>query len=211
MTTKEKMLLENKAWVLEKLSLDKDYFQQVSRLRSPNILWIESTDSHIPVREVTNTEPGEVLVYSNIANQIRKDDPSLMAVLEEAIEIARVQYIVVCGYSHCAGIRDVLLGANDRPLVKAWLSEVQGLYEKHYGELRALDLEEKEKRLSELNIALQVSHLSQLAPVQKAWEKSDFPVIYGWYFDLKTGLLKEVFAMEENHRLKQIAALSNSS
>ena len=43
MTIKEKMLLERKAWVLEKLSLDKHYFERLSGMHTPKIFWIGSS------------------------------------------------------------------------------------------------------------------------------------------------------------------------
>ena len=125
MTSKEKMFLESKAWALEKLSLDKTYFESLSGLHTPDILWIGSLDSLVPFREIINANPGDVLVYRNMGVQIRTDDISLMATIQDAVEVSQVDYIIVCGYSHCSGIRDVVLGSDDRPFVKRWLEELQ--------------------------------------------------------------------------------------
>ena len=62
MTMKERILLESKAWTKEKLSLDAKYLQRLVESADPEILWIGSADSMIPGREVTNCEPGEILV-----------------------------------------------------------------------------------------------------------------------------------------------------
>lgn len=207
MTTKEKILLESKAWVLEKLNLDKSYFERLSSMHVPNILWIGSSDSLVPVRELTNTEPGEILVYRNMASQIRTDDISLMATIEDALGMSRVEYIVICGYSHCGGIRDVILGSNDRPHVKKWLEGLQELYENNTEELQDLEFDQKEKRLCELNIKEQILNLSRLEAVQKAWEKSNNPILLGWYFDLNDGSIKEIFSMESNYKLHQVASV----
>jgi carbonic anhydrase len=207
MTTKEKMFLESKAWVLEKLNLDKSYFDRLSGLHTPDILWIGSIDSLVPVRELINADPGEILVYRNIGAQVRQDDLSLMATIQDAVEVLKVDFIVVCGYSHCSGIEDVVLGSDDRPYVKHWLSELRALYERNMNELRDMDFEQRTKRLCELNIEAQIINLSQLDVVQKAWEKNDRPVLLGLYFDLNNGALKEIYSMEANHRLKQIASV----
>ncbi|MFZ6009972.1 MAG: carbonic anhydrase [Bacteroidota bacterium] len=209
MTTKEKLILENKAWVLEKLCLDKDYFSRIAEMHTPNILWIGSSDSLISVREITNTEPGEILLYQNIAGQVRDDDKSLMAMIEDAIEVHRIEYIVVCGYSHCGGIRDVLLGAQDRPMVKEWLEPIIALYEAHRDELDALDFDQKERRLCELNIKAQIMKLSTLDCIRKAWKKGKEPILLGWYFDLANGSLKEVFSMDANDQIKRVAKLTS--
>jgi len=207
MTIKEKMLLESKAWVLEKLNLDKRYFERLSSMHTPNILWIGSSDSLIPVRELTNTEPGEILVYRNMASQVSEDDISLMATLEDALEVSRVEYIIICGYSHCGGISDVILGADDRPHIKKWLKGLQALYKNHLEELQQLDFVQKERRLCELNIKEQISNLSKLKLIQKSWKRDNHPILLGWYFDLNNGSIKEIFSMEANHKLKQVASV----
>jgi carbonic anhydrase len=207
MTTKERILLESKAWAEEKLSLDKDYFKRLDGMHNPKILWISSSDSLVPVREITNSEPGDVLVYRNIGTQVREDDISLMAMIEDAVEVSQVKHIVICGYSHCSGVRDVLQGNDDRPAAKEWLKNLRALYEEHRDTLELLPFEQKEKYLSELNIREQVLNLSYLPAIQRAWEKTDYPKIFGWYFDLLSGSLKEVFSMETNHKLKQISTL----
>ena len=97
MTTKERILLESKAWVLEKTSRDKEYFNRLSSLHIPKILWVGSIDSLLPIREITNTEPGEILVYRNMGCIIKENDASFMAVLEDALEESHVNHIIICG------------------------------------------------------------------------------------------------------------------
>ncbi len=208
MTPKEKMFLESKAWVMEKLSLDQAYFERLSGMHTPDILWIGSIDSLVPVGELINADPGEVLEYQNMGCQIRPDDLSLMATIEDAVQMARVEFIIVCGYSHCSGIQDVILGNDDRPYVKRWLNELNALYENNKEELWDMDFEQRTRRLCELNIRAQIENLSELDVIRKAWEKSDHPVLLGWYFDLDTGALQEVFSMEANRRLRQVTSLA---
>jgi carbonic anhydrase len=198
MTTKEKILLESKVWVKEKLTLDKDYFKRLSSMHSPKILWIDSTDSLVPVQEIANTEPGEILVYRNMGNLVKERDLSLMALLEDSLEMAHIQYIVVCGYSHCTSLREIINGT-ERPLTREWLIDLRGLYALHQDELDPLPFDQKERRLAEININQQLINLSRLEIIKKAWEKSDFPKLYGWYFDLDTGGFTEIASFEKNN------------
>ena len=207
MTQKEKMFLESKAWALEKISLDKNYFQRLSGLHKPNILWIGSIESLVSIRELINAEPGEVLVYRNMGVQVRHDDLSLMATIEDAVEVSKVEYIIVCGYSHCSGIEDVILGSDDRPYVKRWLEELRALYERNQDVFDNMDFEQRTKLLCEMNIKEQIFKLSQLEVIQRAWEKNNQPKLLGWYLDLHNGGLKEIFEMESNNKLEQIASL----
>lgn len=210
MMTKNRILLESKAWREEKLSLDKKYFERLNEMHDPKILWISSTDSLASIREMTNTEPGDIIVYQNLGAQVKADDVSLMAVLEDAVEVSQVSHIIICGFSHCTAIRDVLLGTDDHPAVKLWLKDLHDLHDRHANELANLAFEEREKILSELNIREQVVNLSKIPVIQKAWEKRDYPEIYGWYFDLATGTLKEVFSLEKNHKIQQISTLNDN-
>lgn len=205
MTVKEKILLESKAWVKEKTILDKEYFKRLSSLHTPNILWIGSSDSLVPVRELTNTEPGEILVYRNLGNLVKENDLSFMALLQDAIEVSNVEYIIVCGYSHCSSLREIIKGT-DKPLIREWLIELRALYELYYKELDPLPYEQKERKLAEINIRQQIINLSRLPIIQQAWTKGNYPQLFGWYFDLDTGYLSEVFSMEDQ-QLKQINTL----
>jgi carbonic anhydrase len=211
MTQKEKIFLESKAWAMEKLNLDKTYFDRLSGLHTPEIFWIGSIDSLVPVRELINADPGEVMVYRNLGCQVRNDDLSLMATIQDAVDMSGVNYIVVCGYSHCSGIQDVISGNDQRPFVRTWLEDLHVLYDSYSDELSELDLEQRSKRLAELNIRAQIIKLSQLDVILKSWEKKDGPTLFGWYFDLSTGALTEVFSMEANSRLKQVTSLTQTS
>jgi carbonic anhydrase len=198
MTVRERILLESKAWAQEKLLLDKKYFDRLSAMHNPNILWIGSSDSLVPVREITNTEPGEILVYRNMGNLIKERDLSLMSVLEDALETSEVKYIIVCGYSHCSSLREVIHGT-EKPVTREWLLDLRGTYEMYYKELDPLPYEEKEQRLAELNIQQQIINLSRLPIIKKAWEKSIYPKLYGWYFNLNTGSFIEIASHEDGN------------
>ena len=205
MTIKERMLLESKAWLAEKLSLDKDYFEHLKRMPTPNILWIGSSDNLISIREVTNTEPGEIIVHRNIGAQVRNDDMSLMATLEHAIEVSEVQYIIVCGYSNCNGVKEVIQGVEERTYMHKWLDELFELYDHHASEFKPLSDVEKEKRLCEMSIKAQILKLSTLDIVQKGWERGSSPELLGWYLDETSGVIKEIFSMRPKQSLKQVA------
>jgi carbonic anhydrase len=208
MTAKEKMFLESKAWALEKLNLDKHYFERLAQLHKPSILWIGSIDSLVAARELINAEPGQILVYRNLGCQVAEDDVSLMATIQDAVEVSRVEHIIVCGYSLCSAIRDVILGNDDRPYVKTWLEPLKELYLENFDELHDLDFEQRTKRLCELNIQAQILKLSRLNVIRQSWEKhGGSPVLLGWYFDLKGGALKEIFSMQPNHKLEQLASV----
>ncbi|MEJ7645795.1 MAG: carbonic anhydrase [Chryseolinea sp.] len=205
MTFKEKILLESKAWALEKQSFDNQYFKDLTRRPKTAMLWIDSTDNLVPVRELTNTDPGEILVHRNHGSQVRADDISLMASLEHAVEISGAQFIVVCGYSHCSGVRDVIQGNDSKPHLNKWLEQLHEMYEHNSGKMERLSSRQKEKLLCELNIQRQIINLSKLDIVQSAWESGKKLTLLGWYFDLSKGSIQEIFAMEARDLLMQVS------
>jgi carbonic anhydrase len=206
MKTKERILLESKAWLVEKFSMDPNYLNSLQRSTKPNILWIGSSDNLISIREVANTEPGELIVHRNIAAQIRTDDINLMATLEDAIDVG-IEYIIVCGSSNCKGIRQVVQGMDEQIYMRKWLDDLIELYNENSGELEHLSQVEQEKRLCELSIKEQLMKLSELDIVQQAWERRSTPILLGWYFDLSTGIIKELFSMTARESLKQVASV----
>jgi len=207
MTTRERILLESKAWLVEKLSMDSNYFNNLKKTPKPNILWIGSSDNLVSIREVTNTEPGELIVHRNIAAQIRTDDLNLMTTLEDSIEQG-VEYIIVCGSSNCKGIREVIQGIDNQEYRRKWLDDLFELYNENADELEPLSHVEKEKRLCEMSIKEQILKLSALDIIQQAWERKSTPILLGWFFDLMTGTIKEIFLMTASERLRQVARLA---
>jgi carbonic anhydrase len=85
--------------------------------------------------------------------------------------------------------------------MRKWLVDLRGLYTLHADEFVGLSRDEIETRLSELNILQQVKNLSNIPIIKNAWKKSDYPKLYGWYFDLYTGLFRELVSMEKNQEI----------
>jgi len=66
----EKLLLQNKAWAEEIKSDDPEYFEKLSRIQTPEFLWIGCSDSRVPADRITGTHPGEIFVHRNVANLV---------------------------------------------------------------------------------------------------------------------------------------------
>jgi carbonic anhydrase len=126
-----------------------------------------------------------------VGNLVKENDLSLMALLQDALEVSKIKYIIVCGYSHCSSLREVIQGT-EKPLLREWLVDLRAIYELHHKELDPLPYEQKEQRLAELNIEQQIKNLGKLELIQKAWKQGAYPKLYGWYFDLNTGLFNEI-------------------
>lgn len=182
----------NKAWVNQQKKKDPDFFNQLAQGQSPNYLWIGCSDSRVPANEITGTKPGEMFVHRNIANMVVHSDMNLLSVLSYAVEVLKVKHIIVCGHYGCGGVM-AAMGNKQFGLIDNWLRHIKDVYRYHYKELDAIkDVEQRGRRLVELNVIEQVHDLGKTSIVQNAWEKEQPLHIHGWVYDLKDGLINDL-------------------
>jgi carbonic anhydrase len=192
MESYRRLLLNNKAWVQDKMNLRPDFFTRTSGEQKPEFLWIGCSDSRVPAEEVTGVEPGELFVHRNIANLVIHTDFNMLSVVQYAVEVLHVKHVIVCGHYGCGGIRTAL-SPRHLGLINKWLRHIKDVYRLHAEELDGITDETKRfERLVELNVREQVHHLAQLSFVQLAWKRHQRPMLHGWIYDLHTGFLKDV-------------------
>ena len=155
----EKILEENKTWIAEHLRLDPDYFKDLSKGQSPEILYIGCSDSRVTAEEMMGAKPGEVFIHRNIANLVVNSDLNIMSVINYAVAYLKVKHIVVCGHYYCGGVKAAMESA-DMGIMNLWLRNIQDVYRLHKNELKAIiDEEARYKRLVELNVQEQCVNL----------------------------------------------------
>ncbi len=188
----KRLLLNNKAWASEKLDIDENYFNNLSKDQKPLFLWIGCADSRVPAEEITQSNPGDIFVHRNVANMVVHTDINLLSVLQYAVEVLEVKHIVVCGHYNCGGVKAAMTN-QDFGLINKWLRNIKEVYDKHYQELQLItDEQQKFNKLVELNVLEQVNNLAKTTIVQKAWKKRKYPHLHGWVFDMHIGEIKEV-------------------
>lgn len=193
--TIDKLLLENKAWAFEKKAEDPEYFERLSRLQTPEILWIGCSDSRVPANMITGTQPGEIFVHRNIANLVIHTDVNLLSVLEFAVVHLSVKHVIVCGHYGCGGIKAAMTNHDFKQVLNMWLRNIKDVYRLHRDELEAIsDQKKREDRLTELNVQEQVLHLAKTSIIQRAWQYRKAPQLHGWVYGLQDGLLHSVFS-----------------
>jgi carbonic anhydrase len=196
MKSYEKLLLENKAWAQEKVEDDPDFFTRLSKIQTPDFLWIGCSDSRVPANEITNTQPGEIFVHRNIANLVVHTDVNLLSVLDYAVTYLKVKHVIVCGHYGCGGVKAAMTNHDFKQVLNMWLRNIKDVYRLHRDELEAIQEEEPRfDRLVELNVIEQVQHLAKTSIIQRAWQRESFPQIHGWVYGLKDGLINPVFEM----------------
>ena len=193
----ERLLQENKAWAAEKLQGDPTYFDRLSKLQTPEFLWIGCSDSRVPANEITGTQPGEIFVHRNVANLVINTDVNLLSVLDYAVNHLKVKHVIVCGHYGCGGIKAATTKQDYKYLLNMWLRTIKDVYRIHRAKLDAIkDEEERNDLLVELNVLEQVQNLSKTSIIQRAWKEQRTPDLHGWVYGLKDGIIKPVFEMK---------------
>lgn len=200
----EKLLLENKAWAADKLQSDSQYFERQVREQTPDFFWIGCSDSRVPANEVTNTEPGEIFVHRNVANMVVNTDLNLLSVLQFAVEVLKVKDVIVCGHYGCGGVKAALYN-HSYGLLNKWLRNIKDVYRLHRTEIDGIELAEKKvDRLVELNVEEQVMNLAKTSIIQRAWKNNQRPVVHGWVYDIRTGILKDICRLDHTYEIDPI-------
>ncbi len=191
-----RLLLNNKAWVKDKLNLRPDFFTGSAATQKPDYLWIGCSDSRVPAEDVTGTNPGELFVHRNVANLVVHTDFNILSVLQYAVDVLEVKHIIVCGHYGCGGVRTAM-SRKDLGLINKWLRHIKDVYRFHAAELDAItDEHARYDRLVELNVIEQVHHISDISFVQRAWREHRRPMLHGWIYDMNTGLLKDLVKVD---------------
>lgn len=201
----EQLLLQNKAWVEQKLSEDKDFFNRLANIQTPEFLWIGCADSRVSANEITGTAPGEVFVHRNIANMVVHSDMNMLSVLDYAVNVLEVQHVIVCGHYGCGGVR-AAMGNKQIGLIDNWIRHIKDVYRLHQDELEAIkDNKQREDRFVELNVIEQVYDLGKTSIIQNAWQKRGGPYVHGWVYDIANGVIKDLkVSMHDNSEMPDV-------
>ena len=192
MKTLAPLLARNRAWSEGLRRRDPEFFSKLSRQQSPEYLWIGCSDSRVPANQITGLNPGEVFVHRNIANVIVHTDLNCLSVVHYAIEVLRVQHLIVCGHYGCGGVGKVIR-CERVGLADNWLRHVQDVRDKHNECLCMLrDDTARSAKLCELNVIEQVANVCSTTIVQDAWTRGQDLTVHGWIYGLKDGLLRDL-------------------
>jgi carbonic anhydrase len=182
----------NRRWAADRKASDQDFFSKLSGDQFPGYLYIGCSDSRVPPEEITGAQMGEMLVHRNVGNQVDPSDPNTVSAIQFAVEDLGVKHIVVCGHTKCGGIIAAMENKTDGMLAR-WVSPIRKLAVEHRDKLDHItDMDERFRRLVELNVETQCRNILALQVVQMAIAKSNSPTIHAWVYDLHTGDLKDL-------------------
>ena len=98
-------------FLVGRMPTERERYRELARRgQSPAIMVIGCCDSRVSPEVIFDTHPGELFVVRNIANLVPVYTPDGMchgvfAALEFAVQVLKVEHIVVLGHARCGGIR----------------------------------------------------------------------------------------------------------
>src|SRR4051794_14571298 len=182
----------NRRWAERRVQNDPQFFARLAALQSPPFLWIGCSDSRVPANEIVGLLPGELFVHRNVANVVIHTDLNCLSVLQYAVDVLKVEHVIVCGHYGCGGVR-AAYAKSSLGLIDNWLRHVQDVRDRHEHVLAQIDDEDARiDRLCEFNVIAQVVHVCQTTIVQDAWTRGQGLTVHGWIYRLNDGLLRDL-------------------
>lgn len=182
----------NRSWAAAQLAADPKFFERLAEQQTPKFLWIGCSDSRVPANQILGLTSGEVFVHRNVANLVVNTDMSCLSVMQFAVEVLKIQHIIVCGHYGCGGVH-AACGTQQFGLIDNWLRHIKDNYARHKGELDAIaDPKARGDRLCELNVVEQVKNVCHTTIVQNTWAAGRLLSVHGLIYGLQDGLLRDL-------------------
>jgi carbonic anhydrase len=186
------LLERNRTWATDIEAQRPGFFKRLAAQQAPRYLWIGCSDSRVPANEIVALDPGELFVHRNVANVVVHTDFNCLAVLQYAVDVLKVEHVMVVGHYGCGGVK-AALEDSAHGLIDNWLRHVQDVATRHAAELARLTaMTDKVNRLCELNIVEQVMHLARTTIVQDAWRRGQAVTLHGLVYGLADGRLHDL-------------------
>lgn len=186
------LLGRNREWADRVSREDPGFFDRLSTQQTPKYLWIGCSDSRVPANQILGLDPGEVFVHRNIANVMSHGDLNALSVIQFAVDILKVEHILLVGHYGCGGVHAALTGAR-LGLADNWLRHVSDLAKKHVALLATIESEPlRHARMCELNAIEQALNVCETTVVQDAWARGQRLAVHGWVYSLDDGRVREL-------------------
>ena len=194
----EFLLDGSKKWADEIKADDPTYFSRLSQQKNPKYLWIGCSDNRIMENRIIKIDPGEVFVHRNIANIVGHSDLNCLSVIHYAVEVLKVQHIILCGHYDCGGIK-AALADEENGLIENWLLPIKEIIQLNKKKIDALNHAKSIDLLCELNVKEQVSNICNTSIVRRAWKSNKKLSVHGWIYRVENGELKNITSCDGNN------------
>ena len=193
------LLTNNRRWAERVVAQEPDYFEKLAHQQAPQYLWIGCSDSRVPATQIVDLPPGEIFVQRNVANVVSHTDLNCLSTIQFAVDVLKVEHIIVVGHYGCGGVQAVL---DDRRmgLVDNWLRHVGDVAKKHHAMLTGLEnMTDRNVRLCELNALEQAVNVCHTTMVMDAWERGQQLSVHAWCYSLTNGHMNDLGVHIDSH------------
>lgn len=162
------------------------YQRLVEEGQHPTTLFIGCSDSRIVPYLLMDCGPGELFLVRNVANLVPPWDASgdahgTAAAIEFAVLTLQVTDIVVCGHSHCGGIRALYEEPPDEARhLRGWLKHAREAV------LPVTVSDEALRRVEQRSVVLQLAHLMTYPMVERRVGQGQL-FLHGWHYSIADG------------------------
>jgi carbonic anhydrase len=180
----------NRRWAADIQRADPNFFPALSQQQTPEYLWIGCSDSRVPANQIVGLLPGSLFVHRNVANLVVHTDLNCLSVIQYAVDVLKVEDIIVTGHYGCGGIQAALTSASFG-LIDNWLRHVQDIRDRHPDELKRAGKAAGD-RLCELNVLEQALNVCRTTVVKDAWNRGQQVAVHGVIYAVADGLLRDL-------------------
>ena len=185
----DKLLHGHKQFLKRYCATERAFLQRLAQThQSPSALYVGCSDSRVVPELLTHSQPGELFVVRNVANQVPPlphADASVGAALEYAVVHLHVPHIIVCGHLGCGGVRAALAGlaglGREEESLREWLDLLLPVAERAKEE--GLSVEEQVQWAVEENVLVQLDNLLTFPAVRRRLDDGSL-TLHGWVYDM---------------------------
>lgn len=161
--------------------------------QNPRIMVVACVDSRVDPQMIFEARPGDLLVLRNVANLVPPYAPNTdyhgtSAALEFAVNILKVDHILVLGHAQCGGVRALLDAPHAGDFIGSWMSIAASA--RTHALAAAPDDPHETQRICEH----EAIHVSLANLMTFPWIKERVIAgtlkLHGWYFDIESGELE---------------------
>ena len=194
MTFPTRLVKGYSAFVETRLSLERSRDQKLAETgQRPDVMVICCCDSRVSPEVIFDAHPGEMFVVRNVADLVPPYTPTglthgVSAALEFAVQLLKVNYIMLMGHTHCGGVR-AFVEHRDRPTLGDFIDNWMSLIEP-----AAKNLDEASSRmdadylsgLERASIVRTLDNLMTFPEIRSRVDEQNLQ-LHGAYFDVGTG------------------------